>query len=187
MNSPTDPVAGRSAPRKADGNPSRGNVASERRLTPSRTLALAVLALGIGAAIAMVIADLSPVYTVTLTGSSCQAAVPTPELQAACDPTAGARHSHALIVLAIAAAIMAFAAGPGRSLPATFALLALGAAVLAIALIGDLPDVDETGILAGSYSGATASPASGFFLELVGGVLALGAGALGLVRRRATS
>jgi len=149
--------------------------------------ALAVLALGAAAAIAMLIADFSPVYSVSLSASSCQAAVPTPEIQAACDPTAGDRHSHALIVLALAAALMALGAGAGRSRPASVALLAIGAAVLAIALIGDLPDVDETGVLAGSYEGASASASSGFYLELLGGALAIGAGVLGLVRPRDTS
>ncbi len=144
---------------------------------------MAVLALGAAAAITMLIADFSPVYSVSLSASSCEAAVPTPEIQAACDPTAGDRHSHALILLGLAAGVMAFGAGPGRSLPAAVALLAIGGAVLAIALIGDLPDVDETGVLAGSYEGASAGPSSGFYLELLGGALALAAGILGLVRR----
>lgn len=144
---------------------------------------MAVLALGMAAAITMLIADFSPVYSVSLSASSCEAAVPTPELQADCDPSAGDRHSHAMLLLAVTAAVMAFGAGPGRSLPASIALLAIGAAALAIALISDLPIVDDPGVLQGSYEDASAGPSSGFYLELLGGALAVGAGILGLVRR----
>jgi hypothetical protein len=57
-----------------------------------------------------------------------------------------------------------------------------GVAVLAIVLIGDLPELNETGEIGLRFDEAEAEPASGFYLSLLGGVLALGGGVLALVR-----
>lgn len=142
-------------------------------------LGLAVLALGSVAGIMMVIADFSPVYSIEVNGLPCEPAEP--ELADQCAPTGGDRHSYALLVLGVFAVLMAWGAGVGRSLPAAIALGACGAAVLAIALIGDLPDVNETGAIGVRFEQAAASPSSGFWLALLGGALAVGAGVLGTV------
>ena len=72
---------------------------------------------------------------------------------------------------------MALGAGPGRSRPAAFALIMLGAVVLVWALFFDLPVTDETGVIGRNFEGATASAGPGFTVEVVAGVLAVAAGA----------
>jgi hypothetical protein len=77
---------------------------------------------------------------------------------------------------------MAVGAGLGGSRPAGIALIGAGAVVLAIALIGDLPDTTETGEIGSNFASARAVKGTGFWLELVGGALAVAAGALRLRR-----
>jgi hypothetical protein len=55
--------------------------------------------------------------------------------------------------------------------------------VLAIALLGDLPDTTETGEIGSSFTSASAKKGSGFWFELGGGGLALVAGVLRLLWR----
>jgi len=77
---------------------------------------------------------------------------------------------------------MAWGATAGRSRPAGAALLLVGATVVAIALLGDLPDVFSEGVVGARYAAAKAAPGLGFWLELVGAALALGAGVLRISR-----
>ena len=56
-------------------------------------------------------------------------------------------------------AAMGWGAGIGGSRPAAVALVALGVAVLAWALLVDLPVTDETGALGSSFEGAAAGQA----------------------------
>lgn len=145
---------------------------------------VAVLALGVAASVVLVAAELSPIITIEiLTGGSCEI-LADPELREQCSPTGGSRHSWALAVLGVLVLVMAWGAGVGRSRPAALALLAAGVAVLAIVLVGDIPEVNETGEIGLRFDEAEAQPASGFYLSLIGGVLALAAGALALARSR---
>lgn len=141
-----------------------------------------MLALGLAASIVIIVAELSPVYSIEVTGLPCELAER--DLAEQCEPTGAERHSYALLLLALLAAVMAWGAGIGRSLPAAAALAAAGAAVLAIALIGDLPDVDETGAIGIRFEGAAAMPKSGFWLSLIGGAMALVAGVAGVLAHR---
>jgi hypothetical protein len=87
------------------------------------------------------------------------------------------RHGPALLVIAAFAAIMAVGAmRPAR--PAAIAVAALGLAALLIALVGDVPDLHATGFIGVAYEDATAGPKSGFYLEALGALLLLAAGAL---------
>jgi hypothetical protein len=54
--------------------------------------------------------------------------------------------------------------------------------VVAIALLGDLPDARSEGIIGVRYEAAKSSPELGFWLELAGGALAVVAGVLRLGR-----
>lgn len=92
---------------------------------------------------------------------------------------AGSHHNYALLIVAIALVPMAIGAVLGGSRPAAFATVALAIVALAVALLIDRPDVDQTG-LTRTYESAKASPKSGFYLESLGGVLAL-IGAVGTV------
>ncbi|MGH2874641.1 MAG: hypothetical protein ACRDLV_00150 [Solirubrobacteraceae bacterium] len=115
--------------------------------------------------------------------------------------TGGSHHDWALLPIAVLAAGWSVvrwrsargarsarggdAGGEGRLGSGGWAVFAvLGAVALAIALGHDLPDARATGLIghAGtSYAAAAASPAIGFYLETLGGVVLLLVGAAGLL------
>jgi hypothetical protein len=97
--------------------------------------------------------------------------------------SAGGNHGYALGVMGLAIAVMAFGAVLGGSRPAAVAVLVLASAALAIALVVDLPDVHETGLIGKTYDAARAEPRAGLYLELAGGCAALVGGALILLAR----
>lgn len=99
--------------------------------------------------------------------------------------SAGGHHGYALVVIAIGIVVMAFGAVLGGSRPAAVAVLALAAGALAIALVVDLPDVHETGLIGRTYDAAEAEPRAGLYLEIAGGCAALVGAALILVARPA--
>ena len=78
---------------------------------------------------------------------------------------------------------MSLGAVLGGSRPAAVAVLVLAAAALAIALLVDLPDVHETGLIGRTYDAARAEPRAGLYLEIAGGCAALLGAALILVAR----
>jgi hypothetical protein len=88
-------------------------------------------------------------------------------------------------VIAAAIVVMALGAVLGGSRPAAVAVLALAAGSLAIALLVDLPDVHETGLIGRTYDAAVAEPRAGLYLEVAGGCSALLGGALILIARPA--
>jgi hypothetical protein len=87
------------------------------------------------------------------------------------------RHGPALLIIGLFAAAMAVGAFRGAR-PAMLALAALGLAALLIAVIGDVPDLNETGFIGEVYEDAAAGPEAGFYLETLGGVLLLASGGL---------
>jgi hypothetical protein len=94
--------------------------------------------------------------------------------------TGGSHHSYAMVVLGLAALPMAYGATRG-SRPAMAAVAGLGAIALLIALVGDLPDVNETGVIGRNFTDAEASPSTGFYLETLGAVLLVVSGGGGLL------
>jgi hypothetical protein len=143
------------------------------------TLRLAVLALGLTAGLLMLVAELSTIWSVDVVTASCSD-LADPSLADACARKGYEAHLFALIVLGLLALVMAWGAARGASRPAALALVAIGAVVLAIALIGDAPKVDETGRIGQNFDEAEANPGAGFYLEIAGGVLAVLAGGLAL-------
>jgi hypothetical protein len=99
--------------------------------------------------------------------------------------SAGGHHGYAQAVIAVAIAIMAAGAVLGGSRPAAIAVLVLALGSLAIALLVDLPDVHETGLIGRTYDAAKAEPRSGLYLEIAGGCAALLGAALILAVRPA--
>jgi hypothetical protein len=85
----------------------------------------------------------------------------------------GAHHGYALLIVGIAMLPMAVGAVRGGSRPAAFALLALSLIALFVALVIDLPDLNETGLIGRTYDQAQARPQVGFFIETLGATLAL--------------
>ena len=94
----------------------------------------------------------------------------------------GSHHSYANLVVALVALFMAFAAVRGAAARmALLALLVLGLISLGIALVGDVPDVSRTGLVAGSFDAAAAHARIGVYLETLGAALLIVAGGAGLL------
>ena len=147
---------------------------------------LLVLALGLAGALLLVATEFTAVATVDVASGSCEVIQDTnPELADRCELSGFERNGGAFILLALLSALMAWGAGPGRSRPASFALVAIGALVLLWALLVDLPVTDETGAIGRNFEGAEAAAGPGLTLEIVGGVLTLAAGLVGLAWRPA--
>src|SRR3954451_23715975 len=70
--------------------------------------------------------------------------------------TVGAHHGYALLIIALAAAGMAYGATIGGSRPAAVGLLVLAVAALVIALAIDLPVVDDEGVWGRNFERARA-------------------------------
>ena len=96
--------------------------------------------------------------------------------------TGGSHHGYALALIGLVSLPMSYGAVIGGSRPAAAALTALGGLALAIVAIVDLPSLNDTGLIGRTYDLAEASPAIGFWLELVAAVVLL-AGGLLLLRR----
>jgi hypothetical protein len=136
------------------------------------------------AAVLLVATEFSTVARVEVANTSCEVIQDTdPGLADRCELSGFERNGGALLLVAALTAAMAWGAGIGGSRPAGAALVAIGAAVLAWAVFVDLPVTDETGALGASFDGARAVAGTGLTLEILGGVLAAGAGALRLVAR----
>ncbi len=114
-------------------------------------------------AVALIVAEFLPLYEI-------RAVTAVPD---GGRTTAGAHHGYALLVVGLAMLPMAFGAVRGRSRPAAFALLALSLIALFVALVIDLPDLNETGLIGRTYDQAEARPRIGFFVETLGATLAL--------------
>jgi hypothetical protein len=105
-----------------------------------------------------------------------------PELADDCSQKGFERHSVALLLLGLLTLVMGLGAGLGRSRPAAIALIAIGVVVLGLTLLRDLPASDDTGLIGRTYAQASAKAGVGLWFELLGGLLAVGAGVLRVVR-----
>jgi len=142
-----------------------------------------VTAAGLLAALLLVVTEFSTVASVDLASGSCEVTNDSnPEVADRCVLSGFERHGGAFLLLGLLAAVMAWGAGLGQSRPAAYALIAVGLLVLAWSLGLDLPETDEEGILS-NYEGATGSAGVGLTLEIIGGGLALAAGAIRLLAR----
>jgi hypothetical protein len=139
-----------------------------------------VLALGVAAALLLVLTEVTTLFEIEVETASCTD-LADPDQADRCDVTGGEHHEFALVPVALLVAVMAVGAGLGGSRPAGFALLGAGAVVLLIALAADLPDTTQTGEIGSNFASAEAVKGTGFWMEVAGGVLALLAGVLRLV------
>ena len=145
-------------------------------------LAIGVTAAGLLAAVLLVVTEFSTIASVDVASGSCEVIQDTnPELADRCELSGFERNGGAFILLAVLAGAMAWGAGVGGSRPAAVTLAATGVAVLAWALLVDLPEANETGVLGRNFEGATAAAGPGLTMEIVAGVLALAAGAVRLL------
>jgi hypothetical protein len=154
------------------------------RLAGAGPRAWIVIALGLGAAVLMVATEFSTIQSVRIGESTCGAAEQ--RLRDICQTGGGEQHNYALLVLGVFAALLAFGAAVGRSRPAALALLGVGVVVLAIALLGDRPTLNDRRGLEVYYgeAGTRGERGGGYTLELIAGALAVLAGTVALLWER---
>jgi hypothetical protein len=155
---------------------------------PAQRQAGAILTLALLAALLLVIAELATIASVSVDGESCEVINDaSPELADRCSLSGWERHGGALILLALVTVGAALAARRGTSRAVGAILVAIGVVTLGLTLIGDLPVTNDTGAIGRDFANATGSAGLGFYLELLGGVLCLIAGALALIAARSDS
>src|SRR3954451_155172 len=170
--------SGNPLPETAENRSSR--FAPFRRLEPVWT---AVLVLGLIGAILMVVSEFATLRSVKVLPASCSD-LADPSLRGSCVTHGGEEHAYALVLLGIIAGLMAWGTALGRSRPAGIALIAIGAAVVAIALLTDVPDIHKTGVLGERFDSAKATAGPGLYMEIIGGALVLAAGVMAAMARR---
>ena len=136
------------------------------------------------AGLLMLLAEVTTVISVDLENTSCEVIYDSnPSLADNCSQTGFERSSVALLLLGLLTFVMGWGAAFGGSRPAALALIAVGIVVVGIALLRDLPASDDTGLIGRDYAEATASAGSGLWFELIGGILAVVAGLIRVIRR----
>src|SRR3954469_3679166 len=170
--------SGNPLPETAENRSSRS--ASFRRVEPVWAVVLAVALLG---SILMIASEFATLRTVKVLTASCSD-LADPSLRGSCVTHGGEEHAYALVILGIVAIVMAWGAVSRRRRPAAVALIAIGAATLAIALITEMPDIHKTGVLGERFDSAKAQAGPGLWMEIIGGGLVLVAGVMAAVARR---
>ncbi len=131
----------------------------------------------------MLLTEVTTVVSVDLKNTSCEVIYDSnPALADDCSQTGFERSSVALLLLGLLTFAMGSGAAFGRSRPAAIALIAIGVVVLGITLLSDLPASDDTGLIGRDYAEASASAGAGLWFELIGGLLAVLAGLLRVIR-----
>jgi hypothetical protein len=131
----------------------------------------------------MLLTEITTVISVDLEPTRCEVIYDSsPELADDCSQKGFERHSVALLLLGLLTFVMGSGAAFGRSRPAAVALIVIGAIVLGLALLRDLPAADDTGLIGRDYAQASAKAGAGLWFELIAGVLAVGAGLLRVIR-----
>lgn len=149
------------------------------RVLRERRGLLLVLVPGVVAGLLMIVSEFLLTHYITVGGASCTTAAPA-SVRDSCAVDGFSGHHGAIAIVGLFTIIMAVGATLGRSRPAAIAMLAAGAVCLGIALIADLPDTNSTGSISPLYSQAAAHAGAGFWLELIGALLAIGAAAMAL-------
>jgi hypothetical protein len=133
-----------------------------------------ILAGALLAALLLIVAEFTSLYQVHIATSG----VPIKTV------SGGANHSYAMLLVGLVAAGLGLAVWQAGSRPALLALGILGVVALLIALLGDLPDAQATG-LAGSaakgYVNASSTPSAGLYLETLGAVILIATCGLGFL------
>ena len=135
------------------------------------------------AGVLMLLTEVTTVISVDLKNTSCEVIYDSnPSLADNCSQTGFERSSVALLLLGLVTFAMGWGAAFCGSRPAALALIAIGVVVLGITLLGDLPASDDTGLIGRDYDQATASAGMGLWFELIGGILAVVAGLIRVIR-----
>ena len=152
-------------------------------LRASGGVATGVAAAGVLSALLLAVTEVLTVASVDVAHGSCEVLNDSnPALADRCALSGFERHGGSFVLLAVLVFLMAIGASVGRSRPAAVALVAIGVLVLGITLGLDLDQTRQTGAIGRDFEGATGSAGPGFFTELLGGLLAVGAGVVRLLR-----
>ena len=174
---------GRTA-REATDDGSRQTAPFAGRFRGASPLGIGILAAALVAAVLLVATEFSTVASVDVANTSCEVIQDSdPALADRCELSGFERNGGSFLLVAALVGAMGWGAGIGGSRAAAIALMALGVAILAWALLVDLPVTTETGALGTSFEGARGQRGTGLWLEIVAGVLAIAAGALRLLPR----
>jgi hypothetical protein len=131
----------------------------------------------------MLLAELTTVISIDVAAGSCESIYDTnPELADSCSQRGFERHGFAFLLLGLLTFAMGAGAAVGKSRPAAWSLVGIGAVVLLLTLARDLPASDETGLIGRRYADAEATAGIGLWFELIAGVLVMAAGVLRLLR-----
>jgi hypothetical protein len=142
-----------------------------------------VAAVAVVAGLLMLLTEVTTVIRVDLRNTSCEVIYDSnPSLADDCSQTGLERSSVALLLFGLLTFVMGAGAAFGRSRPAALALIAIGAIVLGFTLLGDLRASDDTGLIGRDYDQAEASAGIGLWFEGAGGILAVLAGLLRVIR-----
>jgi len=172
------------AAREAIPEGSRGGPFSRRALGRAGVAGGAALVAVIASAVLLVLTEFSTLISVDVgTGPPCEDVVAASQRDG-CKTTGAEQHSYALLLLAALLVIIAWPAAIIRSRVGATALLVVGVVVLAIALLGDLPDTAVEGAIGNFYTEAKTSRGPAITYEIAAGALAVLGGLLGLRRRR---
>lgn len=146
-------------------------------------VAIGVAVAALVAGVLMLLTEVTTVISIDVAAGSCDSIYDTsPDLADNCRQVGFERSSVALLLLGLLTLAMGSGAAFGRSRPAAVALVVIGVVVLGITLGVDLPASNDTGLIGRRYAAASASAEPGLWFELVGGVLAVVAGAVRLLR-----
>ena len=140
----------------------------------SAALRVGVLAAALLGALLLVVAEFTTLFTVHTVGVSGPIK----------SVGTGSHNSYGLILVAVLAVVLAWAAVSTGNRWALVALVAVGIAALLIALVGDLPDAQAKGTIGTVQSGfksATDKPSAGLYLETLGAIVLMIAGGCGLL------
>jgi hypothetical protein len=174
---------GKTAPEATDDG-SRRSAVREGPFRGATPLAIGILALGLVAAVLLVISEFATVASVDVGSTSCEVIQDAdPELEDRCELSGFERQPFVRTLLALGIAVMAVGAAIGRSRPAAVALLVLAVLVLGLALLIDLPVTRETGVLGTSFDDARGKAGVGLTLEIAAGALAAAAAGIRLLAR----
>lgn len=158
---------------RGDSGPSRRAI-GRRTAAPGRGAAAVVLAGSLLGALLLLVAEFTSLYQVHVATSS----TPIESI------SGGSNHSYAMIPIALLGAALGIGVWRSGSRPALLAVGVIGIVAVLIALVGDLPDAQATG-LSGSatshYVNASSTPSAGLYLETLGGVLFIATCGLGFL------
>jgi len=145
-----------------------------RRSQRPVAISVALFAAGVTGALLLVAAEFTTLYE----EDSAASRVPIHTV------LTGRHNSYALIPVALLAILLAFGATRSANRPALLALGTLGILTVVIALVGDLPDAQASGVVGSALAGyakAKDVPQIGLYLETLGAavlVITCGAGLL---------